>query len=43
MVAVVKGNPIEALQAFIAKATESLKKVQRDNLPPEVLAGLMKQ
>jgi ParB-like nuclease domain len=39
--ATVKGDPVAALRAFIAKATEALKKLERDNLPPEFLGALM--
>jgi ParB-like chromosome segregation protein Spo0J len=40
--AVVKGNVIEALKAFGAKLAEAIKRIERDNLPPEYLAGFMK-
>jgi len=39
--ATVKGDCVAALKAFIAKATEALKKLERDNLPPAFLGGLM--
>ncbi len=39
--ATVKGDKVAALRAFIAKVTEALKKLERDNLPPEFLGGLM--
>ena len=39
--ATVKGNVLEALKGFIAKAAEAIKKIERDNLPPEFLSGLM--
>jgi len=42
VVATVKGDSVAALRAFIAKATEALKKLERDKLPPEFLSGLMK-
>jgi len=41
VVATVKGDHIAALRAFITKATEALKKLERDKLPPEFLGGLM--
>jgi ParB-like chromosome segregation protein Spo0J len=41
VVATVKGDRVAALRTFIAKATEALKKLERDNLPPEFLGGLM--
>jgi ParB/RepB/Spo0J family partition protein len=41
VVATVKGDSVAALRAFIAKVTEALKKLERDNLPPEFLSGLM--
>lgn len=43
VVASVKGDHVAALRAFIAKAAEALKKLERDNLPPEFLGGLMQQ
>jgi ParB/RepB/Spo0J family partition protein len=39
--ATVRGDSVAALRAFIAKAAEALKKLERDNLPPEFLSGLM--
>ena len=39
--ATVKGDKVAALRAFVAKVTEALKKLERDNLPPEFLRGLM--
>ncbi len=41
--ATVTGNVVESLKAFIGKAGEALKKLERDNLPPEFLGGLMQQ
>ena len=41
VVATVKGNAVESLKAFIAKATEALKKLEKDNLPPEFIGVLM--
>ena len=41
VVATVKGDAVAALRAFITKATEALKKLERDNLPQEYLSGFM--
>ena len=40
--AVVKGNVVESLALFAAKIQEAIKRLQKDNLPPEFLAGLLK-
>jgi ParB family chromosome partitioning protein len=37
----VKGNAVEALKLFLAKASEAIKRLERDGLPPEYLGGLM--
>jgi ParB/RepB/Spo0J family partition protein len=42
VVVVAKGNVVEGLKAFIAKAGEALKRLERDNLPPEVLVNLLR-
>ena len=39
--ATVKGDSVAALRAFIARAAEALKKIEKDNLPPEFLGVLM--
>lgn len=39
--ATVTGNTVESLKAFIGKAGEALKKLEKDNLPPEFLGVLM--
>ena len=39
--ATVNGDKVASLRAFVAKVTEALKKLERDNLPPEFLGGLM--
>jgi ParB-like chromosome segregation protein Spo0J len=41
VVATIKGDYAAALREFIAKATEALKKLERDKLPPEFLGHLM--
>ena len=41
VVATVKGDCVAALRAFIARAAEALKKLEKDNLPPEFLGVLM--
>ncbi|HVS39332.1 MAG TPA: ParB/RepB/Spo0J family partition protein [Gemmataceae bacterium] len=43
VVATVKGDCVAALRAFIARATDALKTLERDKLPPEFLGGLMQQ
>ena len=41
VVATVKGPVIEALRSFMAKATEAIRKIEKDSLPPDFLGGLM--
>lgn len=39
----IKGNAaIESLKAFIAKMSEAIRKLEKDNLPPELLPSLLK-
>jgi len=42
VVAVVEGNAVDALKAFIAKAAQAIEKLETDDLPPEMLRALMK-
>jgi hypothetical protein len=38
----VTGNPVETLRAFVAKAGEALRKLEKDSLPPDLLPALLK-
>lgn len=38
----VSGNPVETLRAFVAKAGEALRRLEKDSLPPDLLPALLK-
>jgi ParB/RepB/Spo0J family partition protein len=38
----ISGDVVEGLRAFVGKATEALKRLDKDNLPPDVLPSLMR-
>ena len=41
-VALMLTGGVEALRAFVSKASEALKRLEKDNLPPDVLPSLMR-
>lgn len=42
LVVVAKGNVVESLKAFISRASDALRRLEKDNLPVEVLPSLLR-